>query len=176
MRGGPIIAVLLSAAAAGASAATPPVVEMAVKAAFLPKFAPYVSWPAASLPNPASPIVLCVAGADPFARLVDEAAAGQKIEQHPLAVRRTAGDTAGCQLLFVGAPPKRAEMLKAMRGAPVLTVTDARQGADHGIVHFIVQGGRVRFAIDDAMAAESNLTISAKLLSLAASVTPRERR
>lgn len=178
MRKGLINAVLLATATASPAApAPPPVVEMAVKAAFLPKFAPYVNWPPASLAGPASPIVLCIVGADPFSRLVDEAAADLKVEQHPLVVRRIAGgEASGCQLAFVGGLPRRGDMLKSLRGTPVLTVTDARQGPEHGIIHFIVQGGRVRFAIDDAMAAESNLTISAKLLSLASTVTPRGRR
>lgn len=152
--------------------------ELAVKAAFLPKFAPYINWPPQSFPSPASPIVLCILGADPFAALLDEAAAGLQVEQHPLTVRRieSVAGASACHVAFVSASPRRAEILKALRGLPVLTVTDGRSAAaDHGIVHFLVQGGRVRFAIDDTMAAQSNLTISAKLLSLAVSVKPRSR-
>lgn len=175
MRRGLLAAVLIAGAPASAAQ---PTVELAVKATFLPKFAPYVVWPTSSLPSPTSPIALCIIGANPFAGLVDEAAAGVKVEQHPLIVRRLDGaeGAASCQIAFIGASPRRAEMLNTLRAAPVLTVTDARSGPDHGIVHFILEGGRVRFVIDAAMASDSNLSISAKLLSLAASVTPRKHQ
>lgn len=154
----------------------PPVAELAVKAAFLPKFAPYVSWPPSALASAGSPIVLCIVGSDPFLALLDEAAAGLMVEQHPLVVRRLSWDmnAAACQIAYVSASPRRAATLRALRGMPVLTITDGG-GADHGIVHFVLLGGRVRFAIDDAMAAASKLAISAKLLSLAVSVKPRGR-
>ena len=173
-------ALLIAGAAlwAATASAAPPAPELAVKAAFLPKFAPYVSWPPQALPSPESPIQLCILGSDPFAALLDEGAAGLLVEQRPIVVRRTesAAGAAGCHIAFVSASPKRAEALKALRGLPVLTVTDGRSGpADHGMIHFVLQAGRVRFSIDDAMAAQSNLTISAKLLSLAVSVKPRAR-
>lgn len=159
-----------------AASPPPPVTELAVKAAFLPKFAPYVSWPPPALATPDSTIVLCIIGSDPFSALLDEAAAGLMVEQHPLVVRRLPWDAnaAACQIAYVGASPRRAEALRALRGMPVLTITDGG-GADRGIVQFVLQGGRVRFAIDDAMAAASRLAISAKLLNLAVSVKPRGR-
>ena len=40
--------------------------EYRVKAAFLYNFAKFVTWPSAAFPNPAAPIVFCVAGEDPF--------------------------------------------------------------------------------------------------------------
>jgi hypothetical protein len=66
-------------------------------------------------------------------------------------------------------------MLAALRGQPALTVTDAAMGPARGMIHFTLQGGRVRFHIDDDMAARSNLAISARLLGLALSVKPRSR-
>jgi hypothetical protein len=48
-------------------------------------------------------------------------------------------------------------------------------GPARGMIHFTLQGGRVRFHIDDDMAARSNLAISARLLGLALSVKPRSR-
>jgi hypothetical protein len=56
----------------------------------------------------------------------------------------------------------------------VLTVTDsARDEPARGIINFLIQNNRVRFEIDNGAAAESGLTISSKLLSLAVSVKPR---
>jgi len=152
--------------------------EEAVKAAFLPRFARYVSWPASSLPPATAPFSLCVVGRDPFGRLLDRAAGGELIDGHRVAVRRitSPAQSAGCHIAFVqgGAPPDTSRMLLAMRGRPILTITDARAGPARGIIHFTIVGGRVRFFIDDAAAAERGLTISSRLLALAAGV--RQRR
>ena len=64
--------------------------ETEVKAAFLPRFARYVTWPAGRGPAPAQPFQLCVIGRDPFGRVLDRAAAGEPIDGHGVAVRRVA--------------------------------------------------------------------------------------
>jgi hypothetical protein len=64
--------------------------------------------------------------------------------------------------------------LAALRGAPVLTITDAdRMPAAVGIIGFTIRDGHVRFDVDDAAAAANGLTISSKLLGLAYSVKHR---
>jgi len=153
--------------------------ETQVKAAFLPKFAAYVSWPAGAIRAPDDPVLLCIIGQDPFGRNIDETAARQQVDLHPIQVRRLES-TAGadhCNIAFLGGSAKQnaAAMEEALRGLPILTVTDANLGTGRGIVHFALQGGRVRFHINDALAARSNLAISARLLSLAISVKPRAR-
>jgi hypothetical protein len=67
-----------------------------------------------------------------------------------------------------------ARLLNTLRGQPVLTITDSRAGAARGMIHFTVSGGRVRFFIDEAAAAEHGLSISSRLLALALGV--RQRR
>ena len=57
---------------------------------------------------------------------------------------------------------------------PILTITDARAGPQRGMIHFTIVAGRVRFFIDDAEAATRGLSISSRLLALAAGV--RQRR
>ena len=152
--------------------------EDAVKAAFLPRFARYVTWPPASVPVPAAPFHLCVVGHDPFGGALDRAAGSELIDGHRVAVRRmaTASQSAGCHVAFVrGAQPQdTARLLAALRQRPILTITDARAGPQRGIIHFAVVGGRVRFFIDDAAAAERGLSISSRLLAIAAGV--RQRR
>jgi len=145
--------------------------EWAVKASFLYKFAPFVEWPASAFPAASSPFNICVFGADPFGGLLDQAAHGQTVAGHPVAVRRieSVQGRSDCQVVFVSRsrqqPP--AEVLRALRGLPVLTVTDAREGVDGGIIHFVVQDGRVRFTIDNALARAGGLVLSSKLLALA---------
>jgi hypothetical protein len=167
-----------AALAVGSAPALAQPSEEAVKAAFIPKFARYVEWPAASMPGPRQPFMLCVVGRDPFGRLIDQAAASEAIGGHGVVVRRTASaeGTAGCHLAFVqGATgAETASLLLAFRGQPTLTITDARAGAQRGMVHFTVSGGRVRFFIDEAGAAQRGLSISSRLLALALGV--RQRR
>ncbi|HST35754.1 MAG TPA: YfiR family protein [Allosphingosinicella sp.] len=169
-------ALLCAALATGPARAQP--TEESVKAAFLPRFARYVTWPGGAVPGAQAPFQLCVLGRDPFGGLLDRAAAGELIDGHSVSVRRIASpaQSNGCHLAFVqgNAAPDTGRMLLALRSRPILTVTDARAGPQRGMIHFAVVGGRVRFFIDDATAADRGLTISSRLLALAAGV--RQRR
>jgi hypothetical protein len=151
--------------------------QAAIKANYLPRFARYVAWPAAAAPGMGAPFQLCVIGRDPFGRLLDSAAARELIDGHPVAVRRVgpADSAHGCHIAFVqgAGAPETSRLLLALRGQPILTVTDARGGAARGMIHFAVIEGRVRFSIDEATAAERGLSISSRLLALAITVRPR---
>jgi len=155
-----------------AGSGQPASLEYPIKATYLYKFAPFVTWPEAAFDSPSSPFVLCIVGEDPFGSLLDQAVAGQRVGQHPIAVRRLqkVDHGANCHILFVGASRGQAaaDALAVVKGAPVLTVTDS-VGADTGasVIHFVVQDNRVRFRIDGQAAAQNGLVISSKLLSLA---------
>ena len=156
---------LLFAAPAGAQPS-----DLAVKAAFLTKFGAYVGWPRLQT----GPLTLCVVGSDPFGATLDGAARGQQVDGRPIAVRRLPAATGAesCQIAFVegASPPRTAELLQALRGKPVLTVTDSRAGPHRGMIHFVIDGGRVRFHIDQAAAQQSGLSLSSRLLAIALSV------
>ena len=147
-------------------------------AAFLPRFARYVTWPAPASPAAGAPFQLCVIGRDRFGPLLDRAASTELIDGHNVAVRRipSADNAAGCQLAFVEgvSPPDTTRLLLALRSQATLTITDARAGPQRGMIHFTIVGGRVRFFIDNEEAAGRGLSISSRLLALAAGV--RERR
>ena len=148
--------------------------EQAVKAAYLYKFVPFVVWTAAALGGPADPVAICVVGDDPFGPLLDRTVAGQRVEGRAIVVRRLAkaDKSSPCHILYVGGTAAYVKQaLQAVRGAPMLTVTD--QPAAPGIVDFAIDQGRVRFRVDDQAAADNSLVISSKLLSLALSVKPR---
>ncbi len=174
------LAVLMSAAAPAPRALAAEdrnPLALAVKAAFLSKFPLYITWPERAFSSPASPFVLCVAGDDGFAGLVERAAAGLRVAAHPMAVLRldAVSASAPCAVLYLATsdPPLARQQLAALDGLPVLTVTDAIQdGAAKGIVNFVIVDDRVRFEIDNATAARDGLVISSKLLSLALSVRP----
>ena len=157
----------------GAMASGPPS-EVAVQAAFLPKFAAYVGWPSAVHPSADAPFYLCVVGDDPFGRMLDDATRGQQVDQHPIMVRRLGGadPIAGCHLAFVRGKDGKSTtaLLNGLKERPVLTITDGRAGSQRGVIHFVVQEGRVRFHIDEAAAARRGLKINSRLLGIALSV------
>ena len=161
-----------------ANAETRPL-EAQVKAAFLVKFAAYVTWPPSALATADAPLVLCVLGYDPFGPNLDAAIAGQRVGSHPLVLRRLDGtaSAATCHIAFLGGSARQnpAAMLATIKGLPILSVTDAGLGPVRGVVHFAVKDGRVRFHIDDMLAAQGNLSINARLLSLALSVRTRAK-
>lgn len=158
--------VCLFAALALPAAAGAPTLETSIKATYLYKFAPFVTWPDS---DPAKPFTICVVGTDPFGPVLDQAVAGQAYAERPLQVARmdTVSRQSGCDIAYLGgsrAQPVEAG-LQALRGAPVLTVTD--EGAADGIIAFRLSAGHIRFRVDETAAADSGLTISSKLLSLA---------
>ena len=127
----------------------------------------------------AAPFQLCVIGRDPFGRLLDRAAAGELIDGHRR--RRAPACTLAGAAPAATSPSSRARRRRipagccspcaASRSSPSPTPAPAPQ---RGMIHFTIVGGRVRFFIDEAAAAERGLTISSRLLALAAGV--RQRR
>lgn len=164
----------------GAAQVRLPSLEYPVKATFLYKFGSFVEWPPAAFASPTAPFVVCIVGDDPFGPVLDRAAANERVGLHPVAVRRMAQVAAGpipCHVLYtIGSKAQpAAEVLSAVRGAPILTVTDERRGdGARGIVHFVVRNNRVRFLIDGAASEENGLTISSKLMSLSVKAQERE--
>ena len=151
--------------------------EYAVKATYLYKFVPFVDWPNDMFATPTAPFDICIVGDSSFADLVANGIAGQRVEGgHALAVRRvtTIEQENGCQVLFLDSEDGAVldAALLAVRGKPVLTVTDAAPPGEHGIVNFVLRGDRVRFEIDLGQAARNGIAISSKLLSLAVAVQP----
>ncbi len=152
----------------------------AEKAAYLYKFAPFVDWPDPTAEFPSGKFRICVVGDRPFDDVLDRAVQGHTIGGRPIVVQPFAGVTGnpGCSVMFVAGHDAQsvAQTLAAVRGSPVLTVTDGAEGPDDsGIINFVVEDSRVRFEINAQAAAANRLTISSKLLSLATRVTGREQ-
>jgi hypothetical protein len=145
--------------------------DTAVKAAFLPRFARYVTWPITATPKGSDPFVLCVIGSDPFGAMLEDAARSQLVNGRRITVRRmdSAAGADNCQIAYVGGS-RAAAILAAIGREPVLTVTDSDTGGQRGIIHFVLLGGRVRFFIDQSAAAQRGLSISSRLLALAVGV------
>jgi len=164
------------------SAAETELLEHDVKAAYLYKFGLFVEWPSTAFASPASPLNLCVVGEGPIGPILDATAGKQRVNEREVIVRRlkTVGRESGCHILYIQDTDAQlsGQIVAALRGSSVLTVTDTRaaSGAGRGIINFVLKDNRMRFDIDDEAAAQNGLTISSKLLSLALSVKLRQAR
>jgi len=150
--------------------------EYAVKAAYLVKFIPFITWPDTVFTSPTQPVTICVLGDDPFGGRLD-AETGQKFGDRPVAIKHIAqfDPDAKCQLLFVGHSTAAADGLVAAKDKPVVTVTDSDL-PQHGVISFVIDANHVRFDIDNASADEDGLKISSKLLELAHAVRRKGAR
>jgi len=146
-----------------------PAGEYQVKAAYLFNFSQFVEWPSAAFESPTAPFVIGIVGQDPFEGVLDSVVSGEKLQGHPLEVRRfaAAAEVADCNIVFVarGQEALLADTLRALRGRHVLTVTDATGPEQRGaMIVLFTDNNRVRMRIDLAAARASQLVISSKLL------------
>ncbi len=140
-------------------------------AAFLYNFARFTEWPVDVLPVTA-PLVLCVVNDSEVARFLGRAVQGKRINGRRMKVRRAGADDllGECQLLYAsGLDLNRArQVLEAVKGAAVLTVSDLADFAEMGgTAKLFMDGERMRFAVNVDAALRANLRISAQLLNLA---------
>lgn len=144
--------------------------EYAVKANYLVRFAAFVDWSPQAFASPDAPLLICVAGRDPFGAVLTRAASGQTAHGRPLRVLVdvTGARVAGCHILYLGAGADPA--LSTVPRAGLLTVSDAATSRRTGMIHFVVQASRVRFHIDEAQGRRADLSISSRLLALAVTV------
>ena len=169
----PLLLGAIAAAMLVAAPARAQVSDTMVKAAFIPKFARYVTWPATAS-NGSGPLTICIIGDDPFGSALDKSAASQSAGGRAIVVKRlaSASGASACAVAFVDGN-HTGETLAALGRQPILTVTDSRSGAQRGVIHFAVVAGRVRFFIDNAQAQARGLTVSSRLLALAIGVNQR---
>ena len=164
------LALLLALGAGTGYAQSPTPLEYKVKGAFLLNFAKFVKWPAGAFASADSPIVIGIAGPDPFGPVLDQLVSGETIGGRPILVTRLQprDDPARCQLLFVARQADAAGLLQRVDGAPVLTVGETDDFADDGgIIRLLIENNKVRFEVNRAAAQRARLAISSQLLKLA---------
>lgn len=146
--------------------------EYQVKAAYLFNFLKFVEYPADSFADPLAPFVIGVVGDDPFGSALPQVVIGKTVQGRDLVIHlyRAGEDLRGAHILFISASErKRLPMiLSGLHGSSVLTVGDKPGFLEAGgMIQFLNENGRVRFAINADAASQSRLKVSSKLLSLA---------
>lgn len=146
--------------------------EYQLKAVFLFNFTQFVKWPPATFAAPDAPLVIGVLGPDPFGLFLDETVRGERIDGHPLEVRRYRGvaEIGACHVLFVAKAeaPRLREICARLRGRSVLTVGDMETfNAEGGMIGFFAERNRIRLRVNLEAARDAGLVISSKLLRAA---------
>ncbi len=170
---GAVLFVAAALATGAAGHASEQLGEYQVKAAFLLNFTKFVAWPPGAFEDGASPLTICVMGDDPFDGTLDQVTEGESVNGRKIAVQRVRRipKPKSCQMLFISRSEKEIPAILAEVGPGVLTVSDADGFLqDGGIIAFVIQGRHVRFDINQRAAGKAQLTLSARLLSVARSV------
>jgi hypothetical protein len=139
--------------------------EYQLKAAYLFNFVKFVDWPSGAA---SGPLVICVAGRNPFGDTLAETLRGEQVKHRMLATRVISMPEAGGHVVFLPHGISTMPYLRAARSSPMLTVGESPEFiAEGGIVNFIAEDGRIRFQISPGAAARADLRISSHLLRLA---------
>lgn len=146
--------------------------EYQIKAVFLYNFTRFINWPESAFSSPEAPFVICVLGADPFGKALDEVIAGETVEGRPLQVRRyqRAEQLQSCQILYVGRSelPHLDDIRQALGDEPVLTVSDAQEFTSRGgMIQLDTVDGKIGLTVNLDASRRAGLTLSSKLLRAA---------
>jgi hypothetical protein len=147
------------------------VTESSLKAAFIYSFAKFTEWPQDALPSTAT-FSACVLGDGPIRDALERTVKGRLLLGRAISVSQVQldGKLRSCHLLYVSGvtPAQITAIVAAVRGAPVLTISDVddfvRQG---GIAQMFVESGKMRFDLNLEVARRSRLDLSSRLLILA---------
>ena len=135
-----------------------------------------MTWPPDAFTGPADPLHVCVYGTDPFGKLLDNAMQNGTANKRPVQVLRVTdpGRLADCEVVFLpgGNTDRIDQAVKSVAQRPALIVGETpdflRRG---GMIAFVIDGGRVRFDVNLPAAMAHGLTLSARLLQVARTVT-----
>jgi hypothetical protein len=135
--------------------------DVTLKAALIYNVAKFTEWPQDVLPA-AAPLVVCVRGDAALARELERSAKGRTIGDHSVNVTPIAqdGPLQSCHVLYISAvtPAQASGTTSALRGTPVLTITDVESAAPlGGIVRLFLEKGQLRFEFDHALARRCRL-------------------
>jgi hypothetical protein len=145
-----------------------------LEAVYLYNFGKFVSWP--SLPDPVSaPFSICTLGKDDFDETLSSLTAHEAMQGHKIIARHLSSAAAanGCQILYLGASEqvRLARDLEAIKEKPILTVSIIPDFLQRGgMIQFVIQDSKVRFAVNLSSATECHLALSSELLKVAISV------
>jgi YfiR/HmsC-like len=146
--------------------------ERRVKAAFLYKFLGFITWPDGAFAKESDPLVIGILGAPDIADELTTTIVGRTVQGRPvLAKALKPGDPIDdVHLLFIDARQREQlePLARSARDRGSLLVSESSDALDQGVViNFVTVDSRVRFEVSLIAAAETGITISSRLLSVA---------
>jgi hypothetical protein len=142
--------------------------DRALKAAFLIRFADFVTWPA---DMPGRSFTVCLSPSNDFGTAVEAATKGSSVRGRAVVVRHlTSTDpVADCQVLYIDRADSH--LLPLTRRRPILTVgEDVGFCQRGGVINLRMVDDRIRFEVSLTHARGSGLSVDAQLLRLAIAV------
>lgn len=142
-----------------------------VEAAYLYNFEKFATWPS-DAGQETAPFALCILGEDSFGETLDSMIKDETHQGRKLVVRRlpSAAAANNCQILFIGQSEESrlTKDLNALQKKPVLTVSSLPGFLEHGgMIQFLLQNRKVRFAVNLTAAEQAGLVLSSELLKVA---------
>ncbi len=156
--------------------------EYEVKAAFLARFAEYISWPEETgMDDVSKPFVIGIIGKSPISAYIEDRLVPKGIRGKKVVVRyfTSPEEINGCHILFIAASAEKdlARVLAVTKNKPVLTVGDTENFSEKGVyINLYQEGTRVRFEINETGLRSSALVVNPQLLRLARIVNPLAKR
>jgi hypothetical protein len=149
--------------------------EYQVEAAYLYNFGRFVEWPAKLTPAQNSSFTVCVLGEDPFGQALDTTLAGETMGNQRVVARRISSPQMAddCQILFISSSEANRlnKIIEALDKSAILTVSDIPQFLQrHGMIQFVLEENRIRFAVNLIATQRAGLTLSSELLKVATAV------
>jgi hypothetical protein len=147
--------------------------EFQKKAEFINSFTRFVDWPARKFAQPDSPFVIGVYGTDNISSLLQESIQDRQIKGRPAVIKHLLNkeELRACHVLFISRSERDrlGPILGEVRRENVLTVGECDNFLGKGgIINFVLVGGQFRFQISSDAATREKLSVSSKLLQLAA--------
>lgn len=166
-------AVLMCGISAVGAVPAPPVLEHQVKAAALYNLIAFTDWPASVFQTPESPLVIGILGQGPITALLKDFVAaevwhGRRIQLRTLA---SPAEAQSCHVLYIARSEhsRWRSISRQFVGRPILTVGDEENFAlDGGVVQLTVNRNKLQIVVNRGVAQAGGLTISSKVLRLAA--------
>lgn len=142
--------------------------DRSVKAAFIVRFADFVTWPPESQ---SGPFTVCLSPTHDLGAAVESAAKGTVVRGRPMVVRhlRASDSISECQLLYVA--PSDEHLLPLSRRRSILTVGEGQGFCQRGgVINLRVVDDRIRFEVSLTHARAVGLAVDPQLLRLAIAV------
>lgn len=141
--------------------------ETAVETAFMYNFFRYIDWPDSA--NKFDDFSLCTTDNEQLGNSLS-VLENKTINGKPLIIRRgLAGkELKKCQMVFIANSGHVTEVIRELKGLPIVTVSEGSGFIDQGgIIGFVQNDNRLGFEINQAVANVHGLHISAQILKLA---------